>query len=171
MKNILRIIGKISLNTLSVLAIICIIIAITYVFQILVLKSTYANIFGYSIFTIETGSMQPTLEIGDTVIVKLDDDYKENDIVVYQDENMLVAHRVIKIDDNLVTTKGDYNNTADKPFSKDNVIGKVVKIIPKMGLIQNILKNPFVLIAVLDIIVISNILSIYFRKKGKTNLS
>ena len=54
-----------------VLVVIASIVAYNFV-QLNVLNREYTNIFGYSMFKTETGSMADTIEIGDIVIVKLD---------------------------------------------------------------------------------------------------
>ena len=39
-------------------------------------------------------------------------------------------------------TKGDANNSKDEPISKEQIVGKVVKIIPGFGIIRKTILNP-----------------------------
>ena len=62
--------------------------------------------------------------------------------MVFQDGNNLVVHRIIEINGQAVTTKGDANNTADNPVSISAVKGKVLFCIPFAGRIVSFLKTP-----------------------------
>lgn len=98
--------------------------------------------FGCGISFVRTGSMDPTLSVNDLVIVKEADNYKVGDIVVYQDENMPVIHRIISIDGEKVITQGDNNNKPDDPISIENIKGKMVVHIPFLGVVAIFLKTP-----------------------------
>ena len=88
---------------------------------------------GYKPVRALSGSMEPTLPVGDAALVKRTDDIEENDIIMFvSDEGSLVVHRCIDInEDGTFVTKGDANEFADfDPISQKQVIGKVVSIIP-----------------------------------------
>ena len=73
-KNIYKITEKILsliLNVLLTIVTIIIIIGGYYIYQIKIVKNDYANLFGYTFFEVATGSMYPTMEIGDVVVVKI----------------------------------------------------------------------------------------------------
>ena len=95
-------------------------------------KENYTNILGYTFLEVVTGSMSGTIEIGDGIIVKLISEIKENDIIVYKKADNLITHRLIKIEEDRLITKGDANNIPDEPITKDMIIGKVIFIIPKI---------------------------------------
>lgn len=90
----------------------------------------------YKLVGIETGSMTPSLRIGDAVILEKNcdkDKLKVNDIIAYVNyDNVLVVHRIIQVNsDGTFVTKGDYNNAADSGFvNKSQVKGKVKFKIP-----------------------------------------
>ena len=65
--NLAKIITDIIIILLSIIAI----IVIWGFVQVSIQHKEYVNIFGYSIFSTETGSMSKTIEKGDIVIVKL----------------------------------------------------------------------------------------------------
>ena len=105
-----------------ILLIMLMVISSKYVF-----KDRIPNVFGYSIFKVVSGSMEPNIKIGDFVIIKKTNNYKVNDIVTYIDNNNnLVTHRLIKINDFKVITKGDNNNTSDPEIALSSIQGKVI---------------------------------------------
>ena len=82
--KILETLKKLIVNLIIfVLSIIAIIVIWGFV-QLNVQKKEYINIFGYSVFSTETGSMSPTMEKGDIVIIKLGDEIREKDIITYK---------------------------------------------------------------------------------------
>ncbi len=105
--------------------------------------------FGYGASIVLSGSMEPALSVNDLVIVKETDNIKEKDIVVFQNGNSLVIHRVVSVDGDTITTKGDANNTADNPISKSSIKGVMICNIPYVGLVVNFLKQPVVVVILL----------------------
>ena len=136
---------EIILNILLFIVAIIMILGIYYIVQIKILKKEYANIFGYTFFEVATGSMSNTIEIGDVVIVKINENVKENDIIVYKDRNDFITHRLIKIKQEELITKGDANNSEDRSILKNQVLGKVIYIVPKVGIWRKILLTPQIL--------------------------
>lgn len=160
MKKAQKIIGKI-VNVLIVIVIIAILFCAYCVFSVKVLGNKYVNLFGYSIFEVATGSMHGTIEIGDAVLVKIDSDYQIDDIITYESGNDFITHRVISIEDDSVIAKGDANNVNDNPIEKKNVLGKVVKILPNLGVWKKVLLTPKVIVLVLVTLFIFSILFSY----------
>jgi signal peptidase len=102
--------------------------------------------FGVGLFPVHpslvgSGSMSPVLRVGDiTIIAKTPlTSIKVGDIIEYRNaEKIDIVHRVIKIEQVNGTTefitKGDANNVEDSaPVLPDNVLGKVVFDVPKVG--------------------------------------
>lgn len=106
------------------------------------LKDKIPMPFGYGMSVVLSGSMESRLSVDDLVIIKATDNYKVNDIVLFQDGNSLVIHRIIEIDGDTVTTKGDANNTADEPINKSQIKGVLVYDIAGLGAVINIIKQP-----------------------------
>lgn len=98
--------------------------------------------FGYGAAVVLSGSMEPEFSKGDLIIIEKTDTFAVDDIVVFQDGNSLVVHRIIKIDGEIVTTKGDANNIADESISRSAVKGKVLFWIPFIGRVVTFLKTP-----------------------------
>ncbi len=154
-KKIINKISGIILNILLVIVTLLIIVGAYYLIQIKVLNNDYANIFGYTFFEVATGSMADTIEVGDAVVVELTKDVKENDIIVYKEDDDFITHRLIEINENGdFVTKGDANNTEDKPISESQVLGKVIYIIPKLGIWRRAILSPQVLILTTTLIIL-----------------
>lgn len=98
--------------------------------------------FGYGAAVVLSGSMEPELSAGDLIIVKEETDYQTRDIVVFQDGRSLVVHRIVGMDEETFTTKGDANNVEDSPVNRNLVKGKVIFWIPVVGHMVNLIKTP-----------------------------
>ena len=148
MKKRFEMITKYFLSALTCLVIVSIFFALYGLFQVSILDKGYASYFGYALFEVESGSMSPTINAKDMVIVKETNKIKQDDIITYELENNFITHRVIEIKENKVVAKGDYNNYEDKTIPKDCIIGKVVLRIPKFGIWKEIALSPIVLITI-----------------------
>lgn len=83
----------------------------------------------YPMAVITSGSMWPELKKGDMVLIQGiegKEDIETGDIVVYENEKGFTIHRVVKMDDLTLITKGDANNNQDSPVRYEEVIGKTV---------------------------------------------
>ena len=89
-----------------------------------------------------TGSMEPDLPVDSLIFVNKTNDYQQGDVIVIQDYYNLVVHRVVFIDENVVITKGDANNTEDEPMPLSAIRGEVVGHIPYIGAGVRIMKTP-----------------------------
>ncbi len=137
--------------------------------EISILKKPYANLFGYTLLVVKTGSMENTIKINDLVIVKIENnDLKENDIISYSEDKYIITHRITKIENGKITTKGDNNNAEDDPISRSDVIGKVIKIIPSVGIWERVFKTRAVLISII-VTVILFIISLSIKTEGEKN--
>lgn len=131
------------------------------------LKDKMPMPFGYGMSVVLSGSMESRLSVDDLVIIKATDSYKVDDIVLFQDGNSLVIHRIIEIDGDTVTTKGDANNVADEPIQKSQIRGVLVYDIAGFGAVVNILKQPVFVILILAVALFLNELS--YRKEKDTD--
>lgn len=98
--------------------------------------------FGYGAAVVLSGSMEPELSKGDLIIVKETNSYNCEDIVVFQDGNSLVVHRIIEKSDEEVITKGDANNTDDGAIAISRIKGEVVFSVPYAGTAIEFIKSP-----------------------------
>lgn len=104
-----------------------------YIILVLYQRVFKDDIFGYRVYTISSGSMEPTYEVGDVVLIKKTpaEDLKVGDVITYEIGNITVTHRLVSITegaDNIerYTTKGDANEVNDPSFAYDRIEGKLV---------------------------------------------
>lgn len=167
MKKVLsKILGNI-LNILLIIAFLILIFGIYYNVQTKLLNKEYVNIFGYTFFEVATGSMSGSIEVGDVVLVKITNEVQENDIIVFKENNSFITHRIVKKDGNIITTKGDANNTEDSPITIDKVLGKVTGVIENVGIIRKVITSPAVLISITITLILLGIIVIYKPKEQK----
>jgi signal peptidase I len=89
-----------------------------------------------------SNSMVPTFQRGDLIFVKGVDsigELKVHDIIVYQDgSGKEIVHRIVfeNVQDNTIITKGDANLGPDPPIKFEQVRGKVLFWIPRIGYIS-----------------------------------
>lgn len=153
----------------------CILIgAILFAFN----ASPTKSVFGYRYYTVLTGSMSPTYNVGDIIFVQIKDpeSINEGDVITFnpsRDSDAYLTHRVVEKIENYqgsgVTcfrTKGDANDSEDSFLIEgERVIGTVSFGIPKLGYVIRFiqLKWYFVVPIVLMIAVFLYLLKRYFR--------
>ena len=123
-------------------------------------------IFDHYLFVVMSGSMQNTLYVGDHIIVKKTDNYKVNDIITYKLDDKYITHRIVNIDGDKVTTKGDANVTNDKPIDKKDIVGKFIY---KSSLLNFVMNNKILIIIVAILLMIIDSLITKIKKEGKEN--
>ncbi len=123
--------------------------------------------FGFGLSAVLTGSMEPEISAGDLLIVREEGEYKVGDVVVYQNGNTPVVHRILDISGEMVTTKGDANNTTDAPFHIDRIKGRVALAIPVLGSLFWALKSPVALVMMLVTAILLIELSVRREKARK----
>ena len=111
------------------------ILVVLYLIFLIAQSMSGKGIFGYRVYTIRTGSMEPEYKVNDVILVKETsvDDLKTGDVITYAvDETgkMTITHRIISIVDNpdgtaKIITKGDANEVEDESISSDKVLGKL----------------------------------------------
>ena len=104
-----------------------------------------------------TGSMEPAIPVGSVVVIKPVDTetLKVGDIICFKTESehaTTVTHRIFNITNEGIITKGDANEDPDTwAVRKENVIGKVIAIIPFVGYVGYFVRTPvgFILLIVI----------------------
>ena len=135
-----------------VLIIFLVIYLIFIAYQKIIKKSNPAIFNKYYIFQVASKSMENTLKKGDYILVKKSNTYKEGDIVTYKEKSSYITHRIVKLNENNIVTKGDNNNIEDTPIKKDDIIGKYTL---KLRIIGLFLKHKIVIILILLALVIN----------------
>jgi len=73
--------------------------------------------------------MLPTIKSNSLLLVIKTNELKLNDIICFRDEfGGFVVHRIVKIENETIITKGDNNKDIDNPINVDAVLGKVLFI-------------------------------------------
>ena len=105
-------------------------------FALLTIVLLTSGLFTYQALTIGSGSMSPAIEKGDVIVLKSMKNeearkIKKGDVLVYNHDNKIIVHRVIKKSNNGETisfkTKGDYNNAKDSWIVKQEEVIGIVK--------------------------------------------
>lgn len=96
-----------------------------------------AAVFGYRPIMVQTGSMEPYIMTNGLALTKIVDSMDElavGDVISYhvaEDDGHVIriTHRIVSIEDGIITTKGDANNVTDAyPLTIENVESKVVMV-------------------------------------------
>ena len=123
-------------------------LVIIIVLILITISSNGIFINGYKSFLIQSGSMEPSIMTGDVVIVHESPSYMPGDVVTFQSkEERTVTHRIAAVMDSegatQFKTKGDANRSSDEEIvSIDNILGKVIFIVPKIGFLVAFTKTP-----------------------------
>lgn len=168
--KILSFIKNALINLIITILIIIAIFSVYLFIQTNVLENSFFTLFGYSFFQVETGSMSGTMEIDDIVIVKLGNtNIQPQDIVTYMEKDYFVTHRVINVENDIITTKGDSNNSPDAPIQRAQVIGEVIYVIKDVKVWKKVFTDQNVLIPVGVTLLLFIVLVTYKEKAGEKN--
>ncbi len=120
---------------------------------ILALLLVGARLIGLQVFTVLSGSMEPSYHTGSLIYVKGVDPFEleSGDVITFMlDEDTVATHRIVEVvpdeeDTSVVRfrTKGDVNDVEDGSLVHyKNVIGSPVFSIPGLGYVANYIQNP-----------------------------
>ena len=171
-----------------------IVIVVAVVIAIFVIGTKFALGTANPFYVVSSGSMIPTLNVGDLVIIQHSSNnnssssssfntLKVGDIIVFKSygvtragQHITIVHRVAAITmdihgSRIIITKGDANPSSiplvDYPIMEKNYIGKVVYVIPKVGLISLTSDRSVIYIIIGSIIIIT--LAYNFMKGRREN--
>lgn len=110
---------------------------------------TIPRFFGYEIYSVISGSMEPAIPVGSLVYIKgiEPSEVQEGDVIAFygaSDSASIITHRVVE---NRVLmgefiTKGDANQAEDmNPIPYEHLIGRVVRSIPVIGRAAEVLTS------------------------------
>ncbi len=102
------------------------------------------GLFKYQPIAVMSGSMSPTFNRGDAVVInkltkKEKNELKKGDIIQFISGTKYVVHRIVDVDNDVYgnkvfITKGDHNNANDVgSVTLENIIGKVSFVVPWIG--------------------------------------
>jgi len=158
MKKTFDIIQKIIFIMTNLIIIFLLGILIYHTFQVNIKKVKSEEVFNYTLFIVNSGSMKNEISINDIIVVKRTKEVEKNDIIAFEQQGQLIVHRIVEKKQDEIITKGDANNQTDEPIKYNQIIGKVVKIIPLIFIMKMI-----IIIVVFNIII--GIIKKYIDKK------
>lgn len=161
-----------------------IVLAITMlIFLTTRIQGNTPTFFGYTIFRITTGSMEPDLMIGDVILDKVVEDETEiavGDVITFDGgiefDGRLVTHKVIKApytDNNgntMLQTHGIANEIDDSPINLSQVRAKMICKIPYIDTLYNLFLSPaglLILILLIILVFIDEIINIVKILSGR----
>ena len=111
------------------------------------------RLFGFQVYGVLTGSMEPTYPVGSLIYVKDVDarTLRVNDVITFSlSPNVVATHRIVELvpDETnptvtLFRTKGDANNDVDQSLvAERNIIGKVSFCVPVLGYMASYIQEP-----------------------------
>lgn len=111
------------------------------------------RLLGFDVYTVLSGSMEPTYHVGSLIYVKSVDytELKSGDVITFMmNETTVATHRIVEVvpdeEDETVLrfrTQGDANDTVDGSLVHyKNVIGTPVFSLPLLGYVANFIQNP-----------------------------
>ena len=142
----------------------------------------------FNAYVVLSGSMIPAIQVKDIVVTKkiAEEELKIGDIITFISPDtrfggISVTHRIIdKLYDEsqgiyTYRTQGDANNVSDAvPVPNENILGKVILKIPKLGYLQDILASKgglIVLVLIPCLTILSyDIMKVFKRMGQKTKL-
>ncbi|MBQ7983103.1 MAG: signal peptidase I [Clostridia bacterium] len=112
-----------------------------------------ARLVGFQVFSVLSGSMEPTYHVGALIYVRNVDpaELQSGDVITFMlDETTVATHRIVDVvpdetDPSVIRfrTKGDANEAEDGSLVHyKNVIGTPVFTIPKLGYLASYIQNP-----------------------------
>ena len=108
-------------------------------------------------YVVSSGSMEPVLNVNDVLIVRDGGSWEDltiGDIIVFnrpEGGDRVIVHRIVDIDadgdgERMVRTRGDANPASipgtDYPIKQDDYIGKVIYVLPGIGVITKVISPP-----------------------------
>ena len=170
MNSVLKKIIKTIVDVLTISVFLVLVLIIVAKVKMMFSGKDYFELFGYSVFTVATGSMEPAISQNDVIIVKKEDEYEVNDITTFISEKAYVTHRIISIKGHEFVTKGDANNAKDAIIQDKDIIGKVVHIIRNGAVWQKVLTSPLTIAMIFATLILFDFAFSYKGNKKKAVL-
>lgn len=167
-------------HAISVVFFVILILVVLYSLTARIMGET-PSVFGYYFFRVSSDSMEPTLMVGDVILVHSAnaEDIQKDDIITFKSKEgsmygREVTHRVVldpvvKNDKYYYQTQGDAPGAPlDKMITYDQVEGKFIRKLVVVGKILNFFYTPtgiIVLIGVIVLLFASEMIPLFFTSK------
>lgn len=151
----MRLMKKWIMNLVNLISMCLIVLAVFVLFTVVMTKSGEApEVFGYSVFRVLTGSMEPGIPEDSLILVKRmgPEAIRSGDVISYYSTDpelngAVNTHRVVSVEQEegqyRFITKGDANAVEDEyPAAGKSLLGKVVFVSYPLGIAVNFLSSP-----------------------------
>ena len=170
-------------------AVLIIAVTVCLVVTVQTLVNGYTRFFGYSVFRVVTGSMEPTMSVGTVLICKNTDidDISVGDIICFRSRESshygyIVTHRVVSVQTDgtgrkYLESRGDANVSSDPYYvESENLLGRVTWYSKKDGVFNKMLdflsgKIGFFAIIVIPIMLVAGLILQGVQKNIKGELN
>lgn len=181
MKKVIKVVKKV-FNILSWI-LIAVLVASVIISLVAKFNGTIPSLFGYSVYRVSSGSMEPELMVGDVILAKKVDDPNEikvGDIVTFKGkgvyEGKFITHEVIvpPMEEDgvlMLQTKGTANSDPDSPIRADSVESVMVTEVPFLTTFYSFFLSPWGLLAIVFLIIlvfIDEVIALIRGLKGTT---
>ena len=143
-----------------------------------VLLTPLPELFGWQLFAVQSGSMEPAIPVGSIIAVQPVPaaTLKVGDVITFADRNrpeLRVTHRIVSLEtregQQVAITKGDANNTTDSwNVPLQSAIGRVALHVPLAGYFVYWLSSPPVRLAALTIVVVMLVAPAVMRRRARS---
>ncbi len=154
------------MNVLSGVVLFAVVAVVLYLFAARITGGT-PSVFGYYVFRVSSDSMEPTLAVGDVILVKSTpaEDIHIDDIITFKSEESQtygreVTHRVVLEPESrdgtfYLQTKGDAPKASlDRVITYDQVRGKYIRKLIVIGKLYGFLSQPIGVVVLLGLILL-----------------
>lgn len=156
-------------KVLNIISTVLLVLIVAVVIVVFISRATgnSPSVFGYHIFRVSTGSMEPTLSVGDVILVKevSAQDIKKDDIITYKGLRGDLAGKMIT---HMVVTEPYEQNgvihyqtqgiapgaTLDPEITFDQVLGKYQSKLPFLDKVYTFFLSPYGLITFILVIMV-----------------
>ena len=155
----------------------CSVLGTLLIVLVILLCSTLVlpGFFGYHMYHVLSGSMEPELPVGSLIYVcgGAPEDAEPDDVIAFYgslEDSGIITHRVVK--NNVVSgtfrTKGDANEGEDPfPVPYENYIGKVTFHVPYMGKLLTCMTTLYGKLAAICVVLLGVVLNVAGSHRGK----
>lgn len=142
------------------------------------LPLTVPRVFGFHLYTVVSGSMEPEIPMGSLVYVKAvpPEEVSENDVIAFYgagDVASIITHRVVansKVMGEFIT-RGDANQAEDmRPVPYDSYIGKITLSVPGAGFLAQVFTSAagkMTAVGAIGLAVVLQITAGFFKRKSE----
>lgn len=145
-----------------------IIISAIIFIALLVIVSSFPITGNIKMFTVLSGSMEPSIHVGSVVVIKPVSNYKIGDVITFGKTDIPTTHRIAEMKvvegEMVYQTKGDANDSPDgEEVNAKDIRGKVMFSIPWFGYVVDFVKKPMGLMVV---IIVPSVIIVYDQLQG-----